>query len=330
MNIKQMIINFPLRRVLNVVIPILLFGAVLFVLFSCTNGPPTPTGTTVPELPTVAAENDIGESPENSPAPAPPAPPRAAKGKLIIEGTYGTCKQTTNYPRNYLSVFRVSESGGQTPVRLYKSGEGILPCGYKIQVDCTVRDKDPVPGAISAYDLYDHFIGVLQCGPPPPPPPTPGCVPTDIPTTRDNSCTFIGPPECRWECTPCEGEWEVVSEEVTYEGECEERVKVTRTVYEHPCKPDQRVEVTREQAPEDCPIPECEYPGPGSKQFEGGNPWPGDAAACGNFGLVPGPGGFYITKCGLYFQWGSSFPVEYCDNGQEVSHVTECICEEDD
>jgi hypothetical protein len=48
--------------------------------------------------------------------------------------------------------------------------------------------------------------------------------------------------------------------------------------------------------------------------------------------LVPGPGGFYITKCGLFYQWGQTHPPTdgQCENGQDVSHITECICEEDD
>jgi hypothetical protein len=309
-----------------------LFGLALCVgatLLYCTDGPPTPTGTSVSDLPTAAQENELRGSSSNSPPSVPELAPRQAVGDLIIEGNYGRCIQSTSYPLNFMSVFRVSERGSQGSGRVYRSGEGSILC-EPLQLDCTVRDSDPTPGAISAYDLYDHYIGVLPC------PPPPGCVGDCTPRKCEPDVSFDNTSEecywdydlCKWVCEPCEGEWEIVSQEITYEGECEDRIRITHTVYEHPCQ-GRRVEVTQEPAPEDCSTPECELPGPGSEQFEGGNPWPSELAECGNFGLVPGPGGFYITKCGLYFQWGPTFPDTHCSNGQEVSHITQCICEEE-
>jgi hypothetical protein len=46
--------------------------------------------------------------------------------------------------------------------------------------------------------------------------------------------------------------------------------------------------------------------------------------------LVPGSGGFYVTKCGRYYQWGTSHPTGTCSNGQDISHIRECGCPEDD
>jgi hypothetical protein len=81
------------------------------------------------------------------------------------------------------------------------------------------------------------------------------------------------------------------------------------------------------QAPsgEDCPS-QCELPGPGEGELDLPNANP--RTECGHFGLVPGEGGFFVTKCGQFYQWGASHPPldGQCTNGQDVSHVYECDC----
>lgn len=265
-------------------------------------GPPI-TGTDVPTSTFSSARN---QPPRETPPNFAPSPqnPRQAKGRLIIEGDYGTCIQSTTYPLDYMSVFTVGSNGSQAPYAgsPYKSGEGSIPCGIGVQVDCTVRDPSPTPNAISAYDLYASFIGTVECTPPP------GCV---------EDCT---PPPCE------DGEWVEVDREVSYEGRCEQRVKVTRVVLHHSCTGKEKVETTRESEPNECSSDACILPNAGSGELSPGNP----SAECGQFGLVPGSGGFYISKCGLFYEWGASPVVGVCSNGQDVSHVTECQCPEDD
>jgi hypothetical protein len=78
------------------------------------------------------------------------------------------------------------------------------------------------------------------------------------------------------------------------------------------------------QAPS-CP-PVCELPDSGEGELDLPNANP--ETECGHFGLVPGDGGFYITKCGQFYQWGTSHPPAdgQCTNGQDVSHIRECDC----
>ena len=130
----------------------LLVGAVIAsasLIYCNENNLPTgpSTGDTTPSISPAPSQD------QNPPVAAPGAgeqAPNQARGELRIEGTYGTCEQATSYHRNYLSVFKVSDSGGQNRVSLHKSGEGELACGTLIQVDCTVRDPSPQAGNISA------------------------------------------------------------------------------------------------------------------------------------------------------------------------------------
>jgi hypothetical protein len=57
-----------------------------------------------------------------------------------------------------------------------------------------------------------------------------------------------------------------------------------------------------------------------------GNP----AAECGIFGAKPGlPAAFYITKCGQFYELTHERPTfQKCSNGQDVSHITGCLCPE--
>jgi hypothetical protein len=233
--------------------------------------------------------------------------PRQAKGRYALNGTVFECRQSTDYRPDVLAVFTVLEGGNQDGPRVYKAAWGDLEeyCGELIQADCLVRNSAKSPTARpSAYDLYAAFIGVIGC------PEKPKCT------------VNCGP--------PCEGEWEADEPGVTFEGECEQRVKVTRTVYTHPCKDYERVEVTRERAPEECSSDECVYPESGSGELDLPNANP--ETECGAFGLVPKSGGaFSVTKCGQFYQWGlGSPPNSICSNGQDISHIRECDCPEDD
>ncbi len=74
---------------------------------------------------------------------------------------------------------------------------------------------------------------------------------------------------------------------------------------------------------------QCVLPGSGSGNLDLPNSNP--TTECGYFNLIPGDGGFYITKCGQFYQWGTSHPSPggQCTNGQDVSHITECECPPD-
>ena len=71
---------------------------------------------------------------------------------------------------------------------------------------------------------------------------------------------------------------------------------------------------------------QCVLPGSGSGELDLPNSNP--TTECGHFNLIPGNGGFYITKCGQFYQWGTSHPPPdgQCTNQQDVSHITECEC----
>jgi len=121
------------------------------------NGPTAPTFDSVFSTPETV--NPTPSEPDPTTAPG----AREARGELMIQGNYGTCAQSTNYDRNYMSVWRVHESGAQSPLALYKNGEGNIRCGLRIQIDCTVRESDPQPNRIKAGNLYDFFIGTIEC-----------------------------------------------------------------------------------------------------------------------------------------------------------------------
>ena len=228
-------------------------------LFYCNNtqvSPTAPTGDTVQNLPALPTPNPAPTADQN---PVDEPAPRQAKGTLRIDedNLYAKCEQTTNYSRDYLSVWRVRDSGAQDRLDLYKSAEGRVPCGFKIQVDCTVRDPNPQAGNISTYDLYDAFIGTLTC----PPPTPPKC---DLPALERRAIAYcaereqtarVFPEQCDFDCVdiPCEGTWVEVDREVGYRGECEQREKVTTISEKHDCIGETRRRVETERAPEECP-----------------------------------------------------------------------------
>lgn len=322
-------------QVLYVFVALGLLAFVGAAFVSCENGSSRITGTTTLPFPSSSQDNPSGDSgnPDQNHGPEnlPPGPaPRQAKGALIVEGLYARCEQSTSYPLDTLSVFRVLEGGGQSHYATYLPPEGVLPCGQRVQVDCTVRDSHVVPGAISAYNLYDFDIFVTgacvvprcegdDCD-------RPRCEPTEL-NSVSSECRW-NYDTCKWECKPCVGEWEVASEAVSYEGACEQRVKVTRTTEIHSCTQEQRVKVVREAAPLECSNDECVLPSGGSGVLDLANHNP--TTECAFFGLVPGEGGFFMTKCGQFYDWGPSPSVGTCSNNQDVSHVTECDCPEDD
>ena len=178
------------------------------------NGPTAPTFTPS-EMPLdFSGPTHIPSEPDPTPAPG----AREARGELMIQGNYGTCVQSTSYDRNYMSVWRVHESGAQSPLALYKNGEGNIRCGLRIQIDCTVRESDPQPNHIKAGNLYDFFIGTIECRETPPPPKKdPPC--EDDPSTERDECDPEEPP-----CEPT-GEPENECQEWDYDscswvGEC--------------------------------------------------------------------------------------------------------------
>lgn len=53
---------------------------------------------------------------------------------------------------------------------LYSDAKREIPCGFKVEIKCTVRDPNPIPGRISNHNLYDAFEWSLSC-----PEPVPDC-----------------------------------------------------------------------------------------------------------------------------------------------------------
>lgn len=239
-----------------------------------------PTAPDLPDLPALPALPNLPTiSPDPTPPPAPPVEPeepKDARGRIIEAPAYLQCRQSTNYPKDYLTIFRVADSGAQSHYATYgddpyEHPEGEAPCGSKIQGDCTVRDADPTPGAISAYNLYASFIGVLDCPSEPP-------------------------------CISC-GKDDESSDDSSEDSEDSS---------------DDSSDDSSE--PNGCVVPKA---GSGSFARPLGNP----AAECAHFGLVEGFGGFFIMKCGLFYNWGPQIVSPgTCTNGQEISHTTQCIC----
>jgi hypothetical protein len=210
-------------------------------------------------------------------------PINAAKGKLVIQGNYGACEQKTNWPIDRMSIFRVLSGGNQTRIELYKNPpEGNIPCGFEIQIDCTVREPDPNarPGA---HNLYASKIFTLDCrdkppcttcDPPPPPPPPPKCDIDKLQRDAAEECGDLGVKhidfgECTFECNedsgscdiegenpgePCDDEgngtlcfWDFdLCDWVCIDDEtcepCKETITDERTFFEGECE--ERVEVT--------------------------------------------------------------------------------------
>ncbi len=106
---------------------------------------------------------------------------------------------------------------------------------------------------------------------------------------------------------------------------CDESYQVTVRAYDGREECDQ---IVLTENAEGCSQGVLPGSGSGSGAVPNGNP----ETQCGHFGLVPGDGGFYITKCGQFYQWGTSHPPPggQCSNGQDVSHIVECDCPEDD
>jgi hypothetical protein len=169
----------------------------------------SPTGSTVPtQRTTLTPFTQEGEFTTPTPDPTPDPEPRQAFGELILRGNYGDCVQSTDYHSNYLSIHRIVEGGLQPTGKLFRRGEGSLApwCGKYVQIDCTVRDQDPTPNNISAYDLYAFFIGVLDCGERPscvgdcgPPPPPPVCDDIFADNSSNDECPPPPPPSCPFE-----------------------------------------------------------------------------------------------------------------------------------
>jgi hypothetical protein len=80
-----------------------------------------------------------------------------------------------------------------------------------------------------------------------------------------------------------------------------------------------------------CKEDECILPEEQTFTAESYSVLPGNPAAeCGIFGALPGePGKFFITKCGQFYELTHQrFTASQCSNGQDVSHVTACLCPE--
>lgn len=78
--------------------------------------------------------------------------------------------------------------------------------------------------------------------------------------------------------------------------------------------------------------PECKVPEVQSFRTERsiGDPR-AECSFFGNYVPTDGPGDFFVTKCGLFYQvTHDPFEGEKCSNGQDVSHSTPCVCAPED
>ena len=312
-----------------------LIGVIFFLnTIGCNNDKPGPTAPTIFDVPTEVEVPRETPPPGITTTPEPePEEPKAARGRIIEGAGYLQCQQSTNYPKDYLSIFRVADSGAQSHYATYgddpnEHPEGKGPCGVKIQADCTVRDADPTPGAISAYNLYAAFIGVLDC-------PAPVCVSCG----KDDESSDDSSDESSDDSSDDNGCHEDQTDfRAFFEGECEDRISVTITEFTNSCTGEVRQERTETPSPDpseecgddsssdDSSEDECSLPANGSAQFERplGNP----TNECAHFGLVPDTNGdFFLAKCGLFYEWSSYITSPgTCSNGQDISHITRCSC----
>lgn len=75
----------------------------------------------------------------------------------------------------------------------------------------------------------------------------------------------------------------------------------------------------------ECPV--CELPP--EQSFARRRPFGNPQAECAHFGpYIPGrPGDFFVKKCGKFYELHHSYPgTGQCSNGQDLSHITPCIC----
>ena len=244
-------------------------------------------------------------SSEPLPAPTTPTPepaPRQARGELVITGNFAQCNQSTNYPIDRLAMYVVQDVGAQGRIRLYNPPEGNIPCGKKLQLDCSVRNPDP-DATYSAYNLYASTVLELECR-----------------TTTPS-------------CTPAWVEGEVVE---TFVGECEDRQRRVEIFYHHKCTGEIRSEVIFFPAPEECDdnsSDDCSTPNKGQIRTWVG---PGDPQTeCrmfGDFNATDQQGAdFALCKAGNDREVvGVGFIGATCPgNGKEVSHITYCECADD-